>query len=33
MVPNLQCDIHNPAINSVTTFIFTKAGDSEVGGL
>ena len=33
MVPNLQCDINSPAINSVTTFIFSKAGDNEVGGL
>jgi len=27
------CDIASPAISSVTTFVLSKAGDIEVGGL
>jgi len=27
------CDITSPAISSVTTFVLSKAGDTEVGGL
>ena len=28
-----ECIIHSPAISSVTTFMLSKAGNSEVGGL